>query len=625
MMKYYKEFKGITPNIVGKKKKVDNNIYTFDIETTNYLLLDGRVIPSCNYLDLTKDEQERCDYRSFMYIWMFGINDTVYYGRTWHDLDVFLFWLDYYVKCKKIVFIHNLGFEFNYLKSVFRFKNVLARKAHKVMKCEMEKYNIELRCTYMMSNCGLKLLPKVFMLPVEKKVGDLDYDLIRTPITELTEKEMGYCEYDCLVVYYYIKKELEDYLQVDKIPLTSTGHVRRELKTRIENDYNYKYKVKKSINIDPHVYNLLQYAFMGGYTHANYLYTDEIVKNVDSWDFTSSYPYVLVTHKYPSSEFKKCNINKRTDMTTRFAYLITVKFYDIECKYYNTFISMSKCSEIKQGVYDNGRVMKAKELKITLTDIDFYFILDTHKYSNYKIIESYYSIYDFLPKTFINFVLEKYVNKTKLKSVEGKEVEYAKEKNKFNSLYGMSVTNMIRDEVIYDNESDWLEKELTNDEIIEKLKEEKKKAFLSFSYGVWVTAYARNNLLRNVIKLDTHAIYMDTDSIKCKEGYDIKVIEDYNKYVEKRINKVSKILDIDINKFAPKDNKGNSRMLGVFDSDGNYDEFITQGAKKYAYTKWIDKKKIKEDTNVLEIKKDKAKVLEITVARCTKKWCVRFT
>lgn len=38
------------------------------------------------------------------------------------------------------------------------------------------------------------------------------------------------------------------------------------------------------------------------------------------------------------------------------------------------------------------------------------------------------------------------------------------------------------------------------------------------------------------------------------------------------------------------------------------------GAKKYCVTEWIDKKKIKKDTNVLDISGDKAKILEITVA-----------
>ena len=614
-MLHYTKLDRYFGDIVGIKKRIDNTIYTFDIETTSYLILDGEILPTSKYLELTKKEQERCEFKSFMYIWMFSINDTVYYGRTWSEFKTFILRLNYYNPNKKIVFVHNLGFEFQYLKSVFKFKEVVARKKHKVMKCEMEDYNIEFHCSYLMSNCALKQLPKVFMLPVEKKVGDLDYSLIRTPKTELTEKELGYCEYDCLVVYYYIKRELETYKRVDKIPLTSTGHVRRELKERIKLDWDYKKKVKKSINVNPHIFNLLQDAFMRtatrtvtGYIHG------EIVHNVTSYDFTSSYPYVLVTHRYPSTEFISCKIDKASKMLPDFAYLLVVKFNNIKCKYFNNFISLSKCKDIKDGVYDNGRVISASTLTMVLTDIDFKFLLDSYYIGSYKILESYYSVYDYLPKKFIEFTLEKYVNKTQYKGVEGKEVEYAKEKNKFNALYGMSVTNTIRDDVIYDNDTDWSEKALTNSEIVDKLYKEKKNSFLSFSYGVWVTAYARNNLLRNLIQLDKYTIYSDTDSLKLLEGYDKSVIDYYNNFVINKIKNVSKKLDIPFEKFAPKDSKGESHILGVFDCDGVYEDFIEQGAKKYAYTKWIDIRKVKEDTNVLEIKDNKAKILEITVA-----------
>lgn len=70
----------------------------------------------------------------------------------------------------------------------------------------------------------------------------------------------------------------------------------------------------------------------------------------------------------------------------------------------------------------------------------------------------------------------------------------------------MCVTNNIRDIVSFDN-IEWKEIPLTNDEILEQLKEEKEKAFLSYSYGIYVTAYARRNLLENLIKLDKYVIY----------------------------------------------------------------------------------------------------------------------
>lgn len=50
----------------------------------------------------------------------------------------------------------------------------------------------------------------------------------------------------------------------------------------------------------------------------------------------------------------------------------------------------------------------------------------------------------------------------------------------------MCVTNEIRDNVIYNN-IEWNELELTNEEIIKKLNEQKESAFLSYSYGVFVT------------------------------------------------------------------------------------------------------------------------------------------
>ena len=81
----------------------------------------------------------------------------------------------------------------------------------------------------------------------------------------------------------------------------------------------------------------------------------------------------------------------------------------------------------------------------------------------------------------------------------------------------MSVTNNIKDLVIFENDTGWNEIPLTNDEILNALEREKKQGFLSFSWGVWVTAHARNNLLENVIKLDKDVIYCDTDSIKLKE------------------------------------------------------------------------------------------------------------
>lgn len=268
-MKHWSEYRFHIPKIQGKRNKYDNTIYTFDIETTSYLILDNKIYKASDYLNLTKEEQERCMFQSLMYIWQLSIDDTVYYGRTWQELKFFIEKIEQNAvdekgrKLKKYFFVHNLSYEFQFLRNVFLFKNVFSRKSRKVIKCEIENFNVEFRCSYYMSNCSLDRLAKTYNLNVRKLLGNLDYNKIRTPITEMTKEELEYCENDCLVVYEYIKKELEQYFTIKNLPLTSTGHVRKEMKENVVHEnWNYINKVRKSINIDPHVYNLLLKAFM---------------------------------------------------------------------------------------------------------------------------------------------------------------------------------------------------------------------------------------------------------------------------------------------------------------------------------------------------------------------------
>lgn len=221
-MEFWKNYHGHTIKEVGNRKKYDNTIMSFDIETTSYLIYNNKMLNTIEYEKFTKKEQSTIKKQSTMYIWMFSIDDKVYYGRTWEEFIKFLNRLEEYDNLKKIVFVHNLSFEFQYLKSILNFNNVFARKERKPIKAEVENYNIEFRCSYMMSNCSLDYLPKLFNLQIKKLKGNLDYTKIRHSKTELTEKELAYCENDCLVIYYYILEELKKYHTINKIPITAT-------------------------------------------------------------------------------------------------------------------------------------------------------------------------------------------------------------------------------------------------------------------------------------------------------------------------------------------------------------------------------------------------------------------
>lgn len=572
-------------DIFDVEKNKDLTIYTFDIETTNYYILNDKIYPIDEYIKLSESDKEASIPQATMYIWQFSVEDVVYYGRTWDEFKLLLNRVEKASPNKKIIWVHNLSFEFQFLSKVFKIKTVFARKSHKVMKCELVDYNIEFRCSLYLSGVKLEKLPELYNLNVKKLTGYLDYSKIRTSITPLSDEELFYCENDCLVLYNYIDIERLNYGDVFKIPLTNTGKVRRELQNKVMQNSSYRKLVRKSINIKPSIYNLLVDSFAGGYTHANYMFTDEVLKYVDSYDETSAYPYVMVTEKFPMSKFRKCKIESVNDLLPIFAYLVRVKFTNIKCKYYNNFISASKCVEISGGHIDNGRIISAKFIEICLTDVDFKFICDTYEFKSCNILESYYALKGYLPHEFIEFILQKYNNKTKFKGDPEHTLEYNIEKSKFNSLYGMTVTNLIRDEVYFDNLRGWFEKELTDVDIFDKLIKEEGKAFLSFSWGVWITAYARDNLLRRVLDIDEYVVYCDTDSIKAIQGYNKNVFNNYNKSVIEKLEKASRQLGFDLDLYQPTDIKGKKYPLGVFEFEGTYDKFITQGAKKYATQK----------------------------------------
>lgn len=592
MIQHYSKFMTTSLSHITEhnKKLYDNTIYSFDIETTSFIIYNNKIYESTFYDTLSKKEQKKCIKHTTMYVWQLGINEQVFFGRTWDELNEFLTYINNINDKRKIIWIHNAAFEFTYLHSIFNFENVFARKTHKVIRADFIDFNIEIRCSYVLTNYSLANLAKYNKLPVQKMLGDIDYTKLRHSFTHLTKKEFRYIENDCLIIYYYIKDiELKKYKYINKIPLTATGHVRRELQQLVKNDKSYHAKTKKAINSDPYIYNFLVKTYMGGYTHANWIYTNKILFNLDSWDLSSSYPAAIVLEKYPMTKFTKVLLTSHKYMSKNLAYLLHVKFRNLEIQYMNTFISKSKVINGVGLEDDNGRLFRAKECEMYLTDIDFKLYLKAY-YENeeqydYDILEAYAAKYDYLPIQLVNFVLDKYIDKTKLKNVKGSEVEYQHKKSDFNSIYGMMCTNTIRDEVVY-NEflQKWNDKEraLTNSEIIENLEKIEKKSFLSFAWGVWVTAYARKNLLTTLMKLDFYCAYSDTDSLKLMSGYNKKILYKYNANVLAKIRKVSKERKIDIERFMPRDIKNKAHPIGLFEYEGMYSEYITQGAKKYA-------------------------------------------
>lgn len=332
----------------------------------------------------------------------------------------------------------------------------------------------------------------------------------------------------------------------------------------------------------------LRRAFMGGHTHANANFVGEVVHNVASQDFASSYPAVMLLEKFPMS---RAHTIERPLTDEEFRYFLRCKCCLFDLTLTDVYhklkhehpIPRSKCWECENPVVDNGRIVMAEKLSITCTEQDFETFSEFYDWGEMSVSNFRYYDKQYLPHNFVKAILGLYEKKTTLKDVVGEEVNYMISKNMLNAAFGMSVTNPVRDEIEYSDDT-YVTVRPVLEEAIDAYNKNVRR-FLFFPWGVWVTAYARRNLFTGIRELGGDFVYSDTDSVKYlnPEKHE-QYFRDYNGLVRLKIEKAAAFHKVPIEQFSPLNKNGKSKTIGVWDYEGTYDEFKTLGAKRYAYT-----------------------------------------
>lgn len=571
--------------VVGNRNRMYNVPASFDIETSSYYSMGEK--------------------RATMYVWSFCLNGSTILGRTWEDWIEVLDFISEKLHTSKItliIYVHNLGYEFQFMRGWFSFKDVFAVKERRPVHASLPE-GIEFKCSYILSNyslayIGAKLLRKY---PVEKAVGDLDYSKLRHSGTGLTQEEIWYSVRDVQVVSSYIQEKIENEGGINNIPLTNTGYVRRYCRefcfTQFKKDPKLQRKLSakyhermKSLRITSQCeYDQLHQAFMGGFTHGAPLHSGKVVTNVGSGDEASAYPGAMVMKKFPMSRGVFVGNCSESDIeyliSQGYCVLFTVKLTGLTPKFiYENYISISRCTVVsKNAVVNNGRVASADEVQLTVTEQDWDIIKKCYDWDSASFYSCRFYQADYLPRPLILSILHLFANKTSLKDVEGKETEYMVSKNMLNSTYGMSVTNIIRDLYEYSTNEGW-HSEKAN--VVDQLQtyNNSHNRFLFYAWGVWVTAHARHNLWEAIFEFGPDYVYADTDSIK---GLNFESHEDfftlYNLGIENQLNKMCKALGIPKSLCHPKTPKGKVKTIGVWEFEKPYKKFKTIGAKRYIY------------------------------------------
>ena len=361
-----------------------DKFYTFDIETTTIIT------------DIVKGDPVRHGF-----IWSGQFYDGVDYiqVRSLQEVIKRLQLIAEYNKdespYKVVVFVHNLSYEFQFIKDFFKFEKILCTDKRKIISAETDQ--IVFRCSYFLSNMSLEKFMEFEGVPEEYRKTNMDYLKIRYPWTEISPKEYTYCKNDVVGLHMAVQHRIDDCTNrdINNLPLTSTGYVRKACRKAVTSNKSNRYRFLRE-RLDKETFLMLHEAFRGGNTHANKMYANKMVKNVGQRDITSSYPFELETKKFPTKFFDlepytKKEFDYYINHPDKWAVVFEIAFKHLELKNPNAtpvpYISTSKCQKLqfydpddekkpekkkaKFGKVDNGRVLSCYGCSMIITEVDF--------------------------------------------------------------------------------------------------------------------------------------------------------------------------------------------------------------------------------------------------------------
>lgn len=573
---YWEDFDyTILSNIMYRKKagRKNNNSYNDVI-----IMADTETSKKRNYSDDNTDNHVVAFTASLR---AFDRNLVTLWGRKPSDLVKCMTMMQANMQGEEtIIYFHNLAYDWVFLRKFLMQEygtpdSQLNTKSHYPLFIKWKDRGLTLKDSLILAQRSLEKWAKDLDVEHKKSVGLWDYDKKRNQDEHFTQDELEYIEHDTLAGVECIdtlRKMLNKSLY--SMPYTATGIPREEVRKRGKAN-----RAKESFNrMAPtfEQYLKMERTYHGGFTHANRHLIDVLIdwSIVRCYDFASSYPFVLLSEKYPAEKFTKCPDCSINDILTSSNYAFMFKLILINPRLKSDHCVMpalqySKCVKSINAITDNGRILSADYVEIYLTELDVDVINRMYTWDKHICTEVEMAIKDYLPRWLTDYIFELFEAKTKLKG--GDAVAYALAKAKLNSIYGMMVQKAIKEILDEIYSSGDFEKRNENPQELYDAYLKNHNTILPYQWGVWVTAYA----LRNLFDLGECAgiwIYSDTDSCYGTD-WDMEKLEQYNQRCKDKLI---------ANNYGCVEFNGREYWLGVAELDGDYKEYKVMGAKRYA-------------------------------------------
>lgn len=331
-------------------------------------------------------------------------------GRTYDELDRFLYDLNKSVNGRTLIYCHNFAYEFSFFVNnltIFKTSDMFFMDKNKPLKVICN--NLEFRCSYLLLNKSIEKLGSELNLP---KL-DFEYNKVRTPLTSMSPKEWRYNFRDVEIMLKSIYQLMlnNQYIQsVADIPLTKTGISRFNCKSNPQINEKISYLSKGDQIKNATLHYLQQWEsefekaktekqlefweslFKGGFVYSNPKYFNKTINNVMSFDFSSDYPFQMIFRKFPrnfnqiktkayqwellNEVLDNANSNQLiSDQPYKYMINCVVTIKNINAKYSIMPLSESNIDErLKNGIdciILNGKIKSiTSEVTMRLTHID---------------------------------------------------------------------------------------------------------------------------------------------------------------------------------------------------------------------------------------------------------------
>lgn len=486
-----------------------------------------------------------------------------------------------------IIYFHNLAYDWVFLRK-FLFERFghpdkqLNTKSHYPILIQWSN-GLTIKDSLILAQRSLDKWSKDLDVEHQKAVGKWDYDRIRNQDEVFTSDELEYIEHDTLALAECIEATMKSLNKlIYSIPYTATGIPRGDIR-KIGHQHSAR-DLFERIHLEYDDYIVAEQTYHGGFTHSNrYVIEDTIKGSIKCKDFASSYPFTMIaSNQFPISKFtpSDCDLEQIDEYSDKYAFmfkLCLIKPVLKEAFCVMPYLQFSKCTESINNINDNGRILKADYVELYITEFDWKIIKEQYTWQQGFATDVRYTNKGYLPRWFTDYIFNQFCEKSKYKGLEDKKVEYALSKGRLNSLYGMCVQKPLKETLVELYETgDYIEEKMENPEEEYEKYINRKTSILPYQWGVWVTAIATYRLFKLGECVDYENggewLYSDTDSCYATKWNEERV---------KALNQEAKDALI-ANGYGAAIVGDKEYWLGVAEDDGEYSEFRTCGAKRYA-------------------------------------------